>query len=82
MPKPRKTLNVQQFKDSVNCFLASTSAHSTPERRIGAYVTLETALHQANAYKGWGLLTVPEIGQIFEPGKGWVIKDETRRFYY
>jgi len=80
MSKPRKTLAIAKLKKQVNAYLVSE--HSTPERRIGAYIALEAALHDANAYKGWGLLSMPEIGQVFQEGKGWVVKDETRRFYY
>lgn len=82
MSKPRKTVEIAKLKEQINAYLAHDGQHSTSERRIGAYIALEAALHDANAYKGWGLLTRPEIGQLFTEGKGWAIKDETRRFYY
>lgn len=83
MSKPRKTLSIAKLKEQVNAYLAHDGQHSTSERRIGAYIALEAALHEANAYKGYGYLTRPELGQRFdEAANKWIVKDETRRFYY
>lgn len=77
--KAKKTLAVEALLTSVNNYLAAS--HSTPERRIGAFVVLETALHAANRYKGWGLIERGD--QRFDHvACKWVITDETLRFYY
>ena len=77
--KSNKTIAIEKILQYGNAYLAS--AHSTPERRIGAYILLEGALHDARRYKGYGLLEVD--GQRFDAAtKKWIITDETRRFYY
>lgn len=51
---PRKTINLKEFVEANNRFLAAPS--STREQRIGVAIAVEHALGMANAYAGFQYL--------------------------
>jgi hypothetical protein len=52
--KPRKTIDVREFVEANNRFLAAPS--SLASERKGVAIAVEHALHMANAYNGYRYL--------------------------
>jgi hypothetical protein len=77
--KPKKTIAVESLRTVVNSYLASD--HSTPERRIGAFVILQDALHAANRYKGYAMLERGDQKFDYVASK-WNVVDDTLRYYF
>ena len=77
--KAKKTIAVESLRTVVNDYLAAD--HSTRERRIGAFVVLETALHAANRYRGYAMLERGDQKFDYVACK-WTVVDDTLRYYF
>lgn len=89
---PRKTVDVESFKDMTNKILRISTVD--PAMRKGWMAALEWVLHETNNYRGFRYLTVDEVPAEGLPGirtdnQGnplpedlrWQACDETRRAY-
>lgn len=80
-----KKIDVAELKHLVN--ETNRASVCEPGIRQGMNSLLESALHLAKAYKGYGFLTSDQVPENQNPGIEWngmepEFPDETRRVYY
>jgi hypothetical protein len=83
----RKTLNVSDFKDTINGYLATSVCNE--DVRQGMIESLTTVLHSTGNYKGFRYLIESEVPTDQKPGIRWVgdrfdftDTDQTRVHYF
>ena len=76
----RKTVPIALILERANHFLANSDDNQR-EQRLGVASFLETLLHSADAYAGFGYLPAAK-SQTDIDGNGWNAEDDSRRNYY
>jgi hypothetical protein len=79
----RKTISVSTVIERANHFLSNSEDAQTAERQATANL-LETLLHDADAYAGFGYLASAKVVHHYDrpPAEQTTIEDETRRVYF
>jgi hypothetical protein len=79
----RKTIPVSTVIERANHFLSNSEDAQTAERQATANL-LETLLHDADAYAGFGYLASAKVVHHYDrpPAEQTTIEDETRRVYF
>jgi hypothetical protein len=79
----RKTIPVSTVIERANHFLSNSEDAQTVERQATANL-LETLLHDADAYAGFGYLASAKVVHHYDrpPAEQTTIEDETRRVYF